>query len=310
MTTEPQTFLSQLFVSVVIPVYNDAESLKRCLNALQNQTYPRKRYEVIVVDNGSDEKLGIVADKYKQVVLTSESEPGSYAARNTGITMAKGKIIAFTDSDCIPSRNWIEKGVSHMLQQSDCDIVAGKICLFFKNPERLNAVEVYEKFKAFNQKNKVEKYHHGVTANLFTFQRVFDKEGLFKSNLKSGGDVEWCQRVYSKGYKLLYTDDVCVAHPARNTIGQLYQKTARVVGGIYDWNKKDTTYSILDIFKDFYYMTKHSIWLTMAFVCHLPFFANFKNARQKIQYICMVDVVMLIRIFEKIRLQLGGTSKR
>ena len=308
MTRESQSHESQPFVSVVIPVYDDVESLKRCLKALENQTYPQNRYEVIVVDNGSNGKLDLLVDTYKQVVLTAESRPGSYAARNKGIGTAKGKVIAFTDSDCIPSANWIEKAVSTMLQKPSCDILAGKVSLFFKNPERLNAVEVYEKFTAFKQKNKVEKYNHGITANLFTFKSIFEKEGSFNGNLKSGGDVEWCRRVHSRGYNLIYADDVKVAHPARSTLRQLYRKTARVAGGIFD--QREEKYSILKIAKDLYDLTKHSIWLITAFILGLPFFRGFKDAREKLKYILMVDVVGIIRIFERIRLQLGGKSRR
>ncbi len=310
MNKELQTSTTKPLVSVIIPVYNDAGCLQRCLDALDKQTYPQNLYEVIVVDNGSDQKIDAAVNKYSQVLLQFEKRPGSYAARNKGIVFAKGEIIAFTDSDCIPSRDWIDKGVTNMLQQPDCDIVGGKISLFYKDPKKLNAVEVYEKFKAFNQKNKVQKYHHGVTANLLTFKRVFDKEGLFEDNLKSGGDVEWCKRVHSKGYKLMYADDVCVAHPARNTFSQLFQKTTRVVGGIYDWKGSKNPYSLLKILHDLYSLIKHLIWLMMALVLKLPYFNKFKSVRQKIQYICVVAFVGSIRIFEKTHLRLGGKSKR
>jgi glycosyltransferase involved in cell wall biosynthesis len=45
------------FISVIIPVFNDAEPLKTCLEALENQTYPKDLYEVIVIDNASDENI-------------------------------------------------------------------------------------------------------------------------------------------------------------------------------------------------------------------------------------------------------------
>ena len=87
------------FVSVIIPVFNDAERLKICLTALEKQTYPQDYYEVIVVDNGSDENLENVVKQFTQAKLAYYPELGSYAARNHGIALAKGEILAFTDAD-------------------------------------------------------------------------------------------------------------------------------------------------------------------------------------------------------------------
>ncbi len=106
------------FVSVIVPVYNHAEHLKLCLGALDNQTYPKNCYEVIVIDNGSDdlENIKQIVNQYTQTTFTSESKPGSYAARNQGLSIVKGEIIAFTDADCIPNNNWLEKGVENLLK--------------------------------------------------------------------------------------------------------------------------------------------------------------------------------------------------
>lgn len=120
------------FVSVVIPVSNDFERLKTCLKALEEQTYPKKLYEVIVVDNGSDEDINPLVIQFSQAFATQESRRGSYTARNKGDSLAKGDVIAFTDSDCIPNCDWIEKGVANLLQVFNCGLVVGKIKVFLK----------------------------------------------------------------------------------------------------------------------------------------------------------------------------------
>lgn len=298
------------FVSVIVPVYNDIERLRKCLVSLDNQTYSRAAYEVIVVDNGSDTPVVSQIDHFKQTVLTKETQPGSYAARNKGISISKGEIIAFTDSDCIPLPEWLERGVACLQRNPDCGFVGGRIILSFRNPERLSAVEVYEKMNAFNQKRKVEKYTHGATANLFAYKKIFDRMGLFDPTLKSGGDAQWGHRVYESGFEPVYADDVCVFHPARFNWSQLYNKITRVVGGIYDWKGSRNPYMAINILHDLYHLIKRLIWLIMALVLRLPYFNNFKNLRQKLQYIFVVAVVGSIRIFEKMRLQLGGRSKR
>lgn len=215
------------FVSVIIPVFNDACRLQNCLLALENQTYPQNHYEIIVIDNGSHESVEKSIDHFAHVSVLMEKRPGSYAARNRGIASVKGEVIAFTDSDCIPRPDWIEKGVANILHYPQCGLVAGKINLFFKNPRQLTPVELYESLMAFPQKTYIEKLHFGATANMFTLKSVFDKAGLFNDKLQSGGDREWGQRVFSLGYKQVYAKDTCIDHPARSSFRQLYQKLVR-----------------------------------------------------------------------------------
>jgi cellulose synthase/poly-beta-1,6-N-acetylglucosamine synthase-like glycosyltransferase len=86
------------FVSVILPVYNDAEALHRCLYSLQKQT------EVIVVDNGSTEdNPQSVVSEFPGYQYSVEAKIGSYAARNKGISLANSEVYAFIDSDCVAS---------------------------------------------------------------------------------------------------------------------------------------------------------------------------------------------------------------
>lgn len=233
---EPTLEPMQPFVSVVIPVFNDADSLRLCLRALEHQTYPQANYEVIVVDNGSDqaEAIQAVVAECGQAIVTQEAQPGSYAARNKGISLAKGEIIAFTDADCIPAADWIEQGVRRLQQTPNCGLVAGRIDIFCQRPDRATLVELYEQVTAFPQAEFLEKYQGGATANLFTCKQVLDRIGGFNTHLKSGGDLEWGRRVHSLGYQQVYAEEVCIAHPARSSFSQLYKKTRRVAGGVYD----------------------------------------------------------------------------
>ena len=72
MTHQKIADISTSFVSVIIPVYNDTERLKRCLGALENQTYPKNLYEVVVVDNGSDDNVEGLVLLYDQAVMAFE----------------------------------------------------------------------------------------------------------------------------------------------------------------------------------------------------------------------------------------------
>lgn len=219
------------FVSVIIPVYNDSGCLKTCLQSLEEQTYPQNSYEVIVVDNGSDESIEPIVAEFSQAKASYETLRGSYAARNKGLLLARGEVIAFTDSDCIPAPNWIERGVAKLQSIPNCGIVGGKIELFFREPDHPTTVELYDNMTYLNQKNHIEKSDFSATANLFTFKHVFDRVGYFDSDLESGGDARWGRRVASFKYKLVYAADVRVAHPARYSVTELLIKETRVAKG-------------------------------------------------------------------------------
>jgi len=219
-------------VSVIVPVWNDAERLDECLRALDAQTYPG--IEVIVVDNGSTEPVGQVVARHSRARLVREARPGSYAARNAGLAHARGEVFAFTDADCIPGPDWVEKGAARLGRGGGRSVVAGRIEVFPSAPLRPNAVEQYEAHFALAQGEFVRRYKFGATANLFAPREAFDRAGLFLAELKSGGDLEWGRRAAASGFVVEYAEEVCVRHPARSSLSQLYSKIVRVTGGLHD----------------------------------------------------------------------------
>jgi len=299
------------FVSIIIPVFNHAEQLKTCLKALANQTYPKHFYEIVVVDNGSDkdEDIAGIVTQFNQAIATYESTPGSYAARNKGISLAKGEVIAFTDADCIPSANWIENGVQNLLQTPNCGLVIGKIEIFFKNPNQITPVELYESITAFPQKELLEKYKGGATANVFTFRSVIEQVGLFNARMKSNGDLEWGQRVYAAGYKQIYADDTCVAHPARSSFAELYKRTIRLAGGLYDLHSQKEA-SFWQRNKVFIKTLAQNLIPPINFVVNTLRDSRLNGVEQKIKVSLVMFFVRYISAWEIIRLKFGGETAR
>ncbi|MBM3717283.1 MAG: glycosyltransferase family 2 protein, partial [Actinobacteria bacterium] len=96
-------------VSVVIPVRDDAEHLRRCLDALTTQT--RRADEIVVVDNGSrDDSADVARAAGARVVLCAE--PGIPAAAATGYDAARSDLILRLDADSIPEPTWIASTVT------------------------------------------------------------------------------------------------------------------------------------------------------------------------------------------------------
>lgn len=223
------------FVSVIIPTYHDWGRLMLCIDALKMQTYPHDHFEVIIVNNDpNDAPPGL--DLPDNFFLTYEGKPGSYSARNKGIRLSKGEILAFTDSDCVPYPDWIERAVEVLLEGSER--IAGRVELFFKNPRKLTVAEIYEKAFAFNQVTNADN-GASVTANMITWRKHFDEVGLFDDSLMSGGDMEWGWRANDMGIDIVYSPDVVVRHPARHTLKDLLGKRSRVIeGGLRIQRKK------------------------------------------------------------------------
>ena len=297
------------FVSVIIPVYNDTERLAKCLTALTFQTYPENRFEVIVVDNASSDEPAVLQPTLRQSLFLKEPKPGSYCARNKGIEAAKGEILAFTDSDCIPQPDWIRNGVKALTAAQGCGLAVGRVKVFFKDPNRPTASEIYESIHAFNQENKVSNFHHGATANIFTYRCVIEKVGVFKANLKSGGDVEWGKRVFAAGYRQVYVDDACVLHPARHSLKDIYRKTTRVEGGLHDMGLRSgygITAAVVNVMK---------LMLSLAALVRRCLFSmspfnQIKTVNLKLKYIFVFIFVKAVRIYEQQKLALGFKSRR
>ena len=227
-------------VSVIVPVYNDAARLGRCLAALRVQTWPAERLEVIVVDNGSTDDVGSALAELPRAVLLHEPTPGSYAARNTGVEAARGNILAFTDSDCLPALDWIERGVAHLEASPTVGMVGGRIDLRFADPARPTAVELFDLIYGFPQERFVRRDGFSVTANLLTRRDVITRAGPFDASLRSGGDREWGARAVAAGFGVIYAEDVVVGHPARRRLAELTTRSVRLAGGHVEQTRRRT----------------------------------------------------------------------
>lgn len=295
------------FISVIIPVYNDAKNLDICLKALETQTLDKSKFEIIVVDNGSTDNIQEIKIKYPEARYLYEDEPGSYRARNKGIINANGDILAFTDADCIPSGDWLERGFLTISQKAkdNIGIVAGEVRFFVDDKENMTAVEVWEVIHKYHQEYFVKDFNFGLTANLFVMKSVVDEVGLFNAELKSAGDFEWGNRAHKKGFTFHFDKELVVKHPAKGTIGQFINKVRRLMGGKYMLGMITKTQSIKKIFIDILppvfniYRIMHSTELNAL-----------GRTDYKIKYILVFLLQRYVTVFELIRLVLGGKPVR
>src|ERR1044072_7097933 len=107
----------QPLVSVIIPVYNGARFLLAALESVFAQTY--RPFEVIVVDDGSADDSGRIAQSFSGVHYIRQANQGVAAARNTGIEAARGEFYAFLDQDDLWTPEKLRLQIQHMLNHPD-----------------------------------------------------------------------------------------------------------------------------------------------------------------------------------------------
>lgn len=221
---------AKLKVSVIVPVWNGAHCIERCLTALCQQSLSREDYEVIVVDNGSTDPTPELVKRYAGIRYLSDTRAGSYNARNTGLEAVRSDVVAFTDADCVPDRDWLKAGLEALAALPDAGIVAGRVSFITEGKSRFTACDDFELLFSFDQQKNARE-GSSVTANWISRVSSLKEQGGFRSDLKSGGDFELSSRLHRLGKPIVYGERAVVRHPLRSDIRDLFAKTLRTSGG-------------------------------------------------------------------------------
>jgi GT2 family glycosyltransferase len=211
-------------VSVIVPHYQDLPRLQVCLEALGRQTFPRERFEIIVADNNSPCGEAAVAEAIAgRARFTIVREKGAGPARNGGVALARGEILAFTDSDCVPQPQWLEEGVKGL---ESADFVGGTVEVLVDDPNAMTPVECFERVFAFDFRTYILKKEFTGSGNLFCPRKVFDAVGGFASGVSE--DVEWCMRARAAGFSIGFAPRAAIGHPARRTWSEIETRWRRL----------------------------------------------------------------------------------
>jgi len=201
------------FVSIIVPVLNGGPPFRELLNALAALTWPAERREILIVDNGSTDDTAAVAARTGHTVIT-EPEPGAARARNAGVARARGRILAFTDADCLVTRRWLDELVAPFADPA-VGGVGGRT-------ETYRPVTPAERHAARIQHLDAERhlahptFPFAPTANAAFRREVFDAIGGFDPAFPWGEPIDFCKRlVRDTGFRLAYAPRAVVFHRAR-----------------------------------------------------------------------------------------------
>lgn len=213
-------------VDIVIPTKNSEETIEDCLSSLNNQTYPKDKYRVIIVDDSTDNTLVIVYS-FKETlnIEVVNATLGPSDKRNLGVNLSLGEYIAFIDSDCLADPNWLLTAVECLKDESvgavggpnltplDDSLLAkcsGYIfSSFFGTGPLGQARYVCKGITREVQKNDL------ILCNVVVRKDAYQKAGGFDPKLYPGEEINLFSKLSDIGYKLLYSPDLIVYHKRR-----------------------------------------------------------------------------------------------
>jgi len=225
-----------MHISVIIPTYNRAKLLDKLLdNLFQQSLHSNISWEIIVVDNNSSDNTEKIALQKKflspvPLIYVKEKKQGSSYARNRGVKIARGEIIAFIDDDVILDKHWLQS-VWQAFRKVKANAFGGKVIpmlpptipkwVIRSGPFRNTGLVLGD----HDFGDKISEYGHPpyyapVGANFFLKKIIFKKYGLFREDLGvkgktflAGEDSEFFLRLMRQGEKVYYYPYAVVYHP-------------------------------------------------------------------------------------------------
>jgi GT2 family glycosyltransferase len=214
-------------ISIIVAVYNGEAHIATCLNSLLNQDYPRDRFEVITVDNGSTDKTKDLIRQFPVTYVLENAAQSSYAARNTGARQATGEGLAFFDADQEADPSWLRELIvgwddlrygafagKYLPMGADTNL-AGK---YWHQQEA-------SQFRTEYAEDEIPKLGGG---NTLIRRSVFKELGGFDSQMISWGDFDFSYRLKKKGYRVKYNGAALVKHFERTTVKRLLKREYRI----------------------------------------------------------------------------------
>jgi cellulose synthase/poly-beta-1,6-N-acetylglucosamine synthase-like glycosyltransferase len=204
--------MSQIAATVVIPAYRRPDMLRKAVTSVLAQNYPAGEYEVIVVDSSPDEaNLRLVREMIPSAPCALRCErkkaEGPGPSRNLGAKLARGRVLAFLDSDCQASPDWLRGGLAAF--EDGVGLVQGQTV-----PEPGVPYGVFNSYIEVREENFLYE-----TANIFYLKQAFEQAGGFQRDLTpnapkpmGGEDVELAWTVKRAGWKSRFAPEALAMH--------------------------------------------------------------------------------------------------
>jgi GT2 family glycosyltransferase len=208
--------------SIIIPTFNGASRIRYCLDSLSKQTAGQD-VEILVVDDGSTDDIANVVRSYSSVRLISQANAGPASARNRGALEARGKILLFTDDDCVPMPDWLEA----MLEPFKDGEIVGAKGIYRTHQKSLAArfvqIEYEDKYRLMASLPSIDFIDTYSAA--FRRDRFLEMTGYDTSfPVACAEDIELSYRMSARGWKMVFVPKAIVYHTHPATFSSYLKK--------------------------------------------------------------------------------------
>ncbi|MCD4718185.1 MAG: glycosyltransferase [Desulfobacterales bacterium] len=228
--------------SIIIPTYSRPRQLTSCLCSIVRMDYPVDRFEVIVVDDGSEKSPEAIVRSFREhidITLLSESHAGPAAARNTGAARAKGAYLAFTDDDCAPELDWLQNLTARFSKTSDCAIGGRTVNALPDNSFSTTSQLLVDYLHSYYNID-FNRAHFLTSNNLAMPADRFHAIGGFDHNFfhAGGEDRDICEVWLHHGYRMLYAPEIIVRHTHKLTLASFWKQHLNYGRGAFRFHQK------------------------------------------------------------------------
>lgn len=214
-------------ISVIIPSFNRAAFLRNNLQSLLNQTFPKDKFEIIVVDNMSTDNSKEVFDEFEQRALDcglaarfiSEKQKGLVFTRHSGAKAAQSTLLAFIDDDCVCSEGWLSS-IVESFWKFDADAVGGKIIVRWDKepPLWIKAFEGCLGKLDYGPETRLIRENEYIYGGNFCIRRdrLFEcggfNPGQLGDYLTGDSEIGLVRKMQDRGWKIVWAPDAFLWH--------------------------------------------------------------------------------------------------
>jgi len=290
-------------LSIIICTYNRAQFLPDALISLKEQNLDKSKFEVIIINNNSTDATESISKNFEKenpdisFQYHIESSQGLSYARNKGIEVSKGKIIAFIDDDAIAEPDYAENILSTVDQYPEYTGFGGKVLPIFpdkKEPAWMSKYiqGVVSKVDYGETTGPFDKKKYPVGCNMIFRREVFDELGAFNVNLKYRSDDKYIfLKLREHNKKILYTPTIVVHHniDASRLTEEFIIKLSIQIGATEKIRLKENKSGLYSKLFEYLWKQKASFILYFLFLL--------KGQKAKAKYIVMIRWYILVGFF-------------
>lgn len=209
--------LNDIKISIIIPVYNVEKYLNECIDSVISQSY--KNLEIILVDDGSLDKSGIICDDYisrdSRIKVVHKENGGLSSARNVGIGIATGEYITFLDSDDYWDDPCALEKIMNKVELGENTVISWGVKKLYESTGKIDDVGMYVKTERKLAESKEESFKRLVESECYiasACNKLIKRDLIIRNNIyfiedMKSEDIDWCARIAIKAQKFEFNNN-------------------------------------------------------------------------------------------------------